>query len=220
MGKTSVNYGWVIQDQAAVIKDLAFGPNWLKGQSRSGRVRPGYHNLIGKDIVFHGKGKHAFGAIIELMATMDDIFVRCGIREGMMIEKFVESEYGGGDDQIRVRATEDDIVRGTYYIYVFEPDKTYTFSGLVSNYGSQLTGFIPGSGWPGLARDAIEGIGVLFEQGSNLVKKSPLRQAIGSSDVVVVLTGKESKTRKPVVTHKHTHRISTLAAEIVAAAQP
>ena len=220
MGKTTVTYGSFIQDQAAVIKGMAFGPDWLKGRSRSSRIGPGYYNLLGRDIVFHGKGKHAFGAIVELMATMDDIFVHCGIRKGMTIEKFVESEYGGGDDQILVEATEDDIVRGEYYVYVLEPDKTYTFSGLVSNFGSQLTGFIPGSGWPGLARDAIEGIGVLFEQGSNLVKKSPLRQAIGSSDVVVFLTGKESKTRKPVVTHKHTHRISTLAADIVAAAQP
>ncbi|TCM16490.1 hypothetical protein EDF56_10769 [Novosphingobium sp. PhB165] len=212
---TEVTAGWVIVDQAAVIGGMSFGPNWLKGRQRSGPLTRGFkHNLIGKDIVFRGKGKHAFGEIIALMGTMDDVLVRCGIYEGMVQEKFVASEYGGGDDQITFVTEKEDIVRVDYYAYAFKPDKTYTFTSLVTNFGLRLTGFIPGSGLGGMAREFIEALGTLFEYGSKFRKTNAFIDLITADEVVVVLTAKKSQTRGALVEHKHTHRLSTLAKEI------
>lgn len=212
---TEVSAGWVIVDQAAVISGMSFGPNWLKGRQRSGPLTRGFkHNLIGKDIVFRGKGKHAFGEIVALMATMDDVFVRCGIYEGMVQEAFVESEYGGGDDQITFVTDKDDIVRVDYYVYAFKPDKTYTFTNFVTTFGLKLSGFIPGSGLGGLAREFVEALGTLFEYGSKFKKSNAFADLIEADEVVVVLTGKKSQTRGALVHHKHTHRLSTIAAEI------
>lgn len=212
---TKVTAGWVIVDQAAVIGGMSFGPEWLKGRQRSGPLVRGFkHNLIGKDIVFHGKGKHAFGEIVALMGTMDNVFVRCGIYEGMVQEKFVESEYGGGDDQVTFVTDRDDIVRAKYYAYAFKPDRNYTFAGLVTNFALKLTGFIPGSGASNMAREFVEALGTLFEYGSKFRPTNAFADLIAADEVVVILTGKQSQTRGALVEHMHTHRLSTLAKEI------
>lgn len=223
MATTEVACGWVIIDQAAAIPGMSFGPGYLKGRQRSGPLLARAHNLIGKDVIFRGAGKHALLEIVKQMSVMDSHLIRCGIREGMVIPKFVPSEYGGGDDQITVEATEDDIARSPYYLYVFpEEVSAYSFSSLITAFGAQLTGFVPGAGWGGKAREIIEGLGTLFSKASALSKsKTDLERALKADKVVVLLTGDcEKKTsRIPISKHSHTHRISTLAGDIIDAVE-
>ena len=213
--------GWVIIDQAAVIKGMSFGPDYIKGRQRTGPLRPGYHNLIGKDVVFRAEGKDALVETLQLMSQMDKHFIRCGIREGMTIERFLPSEYGGGDDQVTDVAGPNDIVRMDYFLYVFpEEESAYSFSSLVKNYGTQLIGFVPGSGLSNDARSFIEALGTLVQKIGTLGgKKSELQRALEARKVVVLLTGRKLDGKSPIATHKHTHRISTLANEIVDAMQ-
>jgi hypothetical protein len=67
LSSTKVKWGWVIRDQTAVVQGMNFGPGWLQGKTRQGPVKGGCHNLIGKDIVFHGSGRGALGAIVTLI---------------------------------------------------------------------------------------------------------------------------------------------------------
>lgn len=218
---TEVTCGWVIVDQAAVIKGMSFGPNYIKGRQRSGPLGVGFHNLIGKDVIFRGAGKDALLEIVKVMAALDRHYIRCGIREGMVIEEFVPSEYGGGDDQIKVEATEGDIVRMDYYLYVFPEDESaYSFSSLVKKFGTQLAGFVSGAGLSHEAREIVEGLGTLFQQASAMSKKeTDLERALKAEKVVVLLTGKKQTSRTPISMHKHTHRVSTLARDIRGAVQ-
>lgn len=217
---TKVTYGWAIQDQAAVIQGMSFGPGWLRGRQRTGPVQPGYaHNLIGKDIIFHGDGKGALGAIVEQMKSMNRVKVRCGIYPGMRIEDWVNSEYGGGMDEVRTTATDKDISRVPYYIYAFEETKSdYAFSSLVTSFVSRATGFVPSSGIGGLGRDLIESGATLHGQISNLMPgKSDLKAAMGAKKVIVLLTSKQQNSRTPIAQHRHTHTMPTLAQDIVKA---
>lgn len=124
---TKVTYRWAIQGQAPVIQGMSFGPGWLRGRQRTGPVQVGYaHNLIGKDILFHGDGKHALCAIVDQMKALPTVKVRCGISPGMMIEKW--EEYGGDKDEVRVRATDKDIARMPHYLQAFDAEKSdYAF---------------------------------------------------------------------------------------------
>ncbi len=217
---TKVTYGWAIQDQAAVIQGMSFGPGWLRGKQRTGPVQAGHaHNLIGKDIVFHGDGKGALGAIVEQMKAMPRVKVRCGIYPGMMIEKWEESEFGGGMDEVRVVATDKDISRVPYYLYAFEEEKSdYAFSSLVTSFVSRATGFVPSSGWGGLARDTLEALATFGSQVASMApEKAALKKALGAKRVIVLLTSKLQHSRQPIATHRHTHTMPTLAQDIVKA---
>lgn len=158
---------------------------------------------------------------MKLMAQMDRHFIRCGIREGMTIERFVPSEYGGGDDQVTDEATAGDIVRVDYNLYVFpEEESAYSFSGLVKTYGTQLIGFVPGSGLSNKAREFVEALGTVFQKALALgKKKTDLERALDAKKVIVLLTATRLNSKVPISTHKHTHRISTLADDILAAVQ-
>ena len=218
---TKVSYGWVIQDQAAVIQGMSFGPGWLRGRQRTGPVISGHaHNLIGKDIVFYGKGKHALAAIVQQMKSMNRVKVRCGIYPGMTIEKFVDSEYGGGMDEVRVTATEKDISRVPYYLYAFEEEKSdYAFSSLVTSFGTQAIGFIPLGEMSELILDTMDSIMTAHGQISNMLpEKAALKKAKGADRVFVVLTGRRMQTRAPIAQHSHTHTMPTLADDIRRAA--
>lgn len=215
---TEVKFGWVIRDQAAVVQGIGFGPSWLKGSQRQGPVQAGCHNLIGKDIVFHGKGKHALGAIVETMLSLPRVKVRCGIRPGMMIEKFEESEYGGGMDEVCVVATEADIQRMKYYGHVF-PDEpgAYQFGSLVSSFISRATGFAGvASGLSAEVRGAFEGGMTLYDKIRPMASanRSPLQSALVSDKVFVLLTGDARRTN-PLASHSHTHSMPTIAKDIV-----
>jgi hypothetical protein len=217
---TEVRYGWIIRDQAAVVQGLGFGPSWLAGSNRQGPVHPGYHNLIGKDIVFQGKGKHALDAIVKAMVALPRVKVRCGIRPGMMIEKFEESEYGGGMDEVRVMATEADIQRMKYHVHVF-PDEpgAYAFSSLLTNFVAQATGFASvSSGVGAMARGVFESGVTLHDKIKPMVSasRSPLQKALASDKVIVLLTG-ETRRTSPVASHSHTHSMPTIAKDIIGA---
>ncbi|MFP4239732.1 MAG: hypothetical protein ACLFRZ_10560 [Rhodosalinus sp.] len=217
---TKVHYGWVIQQQAAVISGMSFGPGWLRGKQSAGPVISGYaHNLIGKDIVFYGNGKHALGAIVQQMQSMSRVKVRCGIYPGMTIETFKESEFGGGMDQVQVTATEKDITRKPYYLYVFKREKSdHSFAALVTSFGSSATGFIPSGGVNSLLRGAIDAGATLYQQGKNMMPdKAELNKAMKSSHVFVVLTSRRMHSRTPIAQHSHTHTMPTLAQDIVKA---
>jgi hypothetical protein len=217
----TVKWGWIIQDQASVVHGMSFGPDWLKGQRRTGPVHGGYHNLIGKDIVFHGKGKCALGAIVDQMNKMAATKVRSGIREGMMIEKFEESEFGGGMDEVRAVATTADIVRMPYYVYVF-PDEgsAYSFSSLVVSFTSQAVGFVPShASVAGIDfRSLFEAGATAWQKGSTLKPdhRSDLQKALKAEKVFVVLTSKQ-RHGLPLATHSHTHSMPTLAKDIAQA---
>jgi hypothetical protein len=221
----TVKYGWVIRDQAAAVSGLSKGPHWLRGKTHSGPVSGGYHNLLTKDIVFIGEGKKggALQAILQTMKGLSSVKIRCGIREGMEIEDFKDSEYGGGMDEFRRKATEDDIVRMEYYGYVMPYDRFKSaFNAELMRIVSGLTGFASASN---LAVDKI----VLAADFSNSVfymkdkigqqmaahdTRSDLRKAMSADDVIVVFTGTTLKSATPVVKHKHTHSMTTFAQEI------
>lgn len=215
-----LQWGWVIQDQATVVPGIGFGPGWLQGRRRTGPLGGGYHNLIFKDILFFGKGKGALDEIIKQMSTMTNHKVRCGIRPGMRIEKFVGSEYGGGDDQITVEATESDIVRNPYYVYVFPNDKSaYHFNSLTGMLVNTALGFVPAANKATeTARAAIIDAGgtALGLRGSN---KTDLRRACDAKEVFVHITGRRDPVRRAIIEHRHTHRLSTISQEIVRAVQ-
>lgn len=215
---TKVHYGWVIQQQAAVISGMNFGPGWLRGKQSAGPVGGGYaHNLIGKDIVFYGDGKNALGAIVQQMKSMNNVKVRCGIYPGMTIETFKESEFGGGMDQMQVTATEKDISRKPYYLYVFKREKSdYSFTSLVTSFGSSATGFIPSGEMSTLLRGAVGAGATLYQQGKNMMpEKAALNKAMKSSHVCVVLTSRQMHSRTPIAQHSHTHTMPTLGQDIV-----
>lgn len=210
-----LSWGWVIQDQAASVPGLHFGPGWMQGRRRTGPLGGGYHNLLVKDILFYGNGKGALGAIVEQMDKMAHHKVRCGIRPGMVLEKFVPSEYGGGDDQVNVEATESDIVRNPYYLYVFPEEKSpYEFKSLSQMLVNNALGFVPA------ATKATEfARSVIIDAGGAAAgmigsKKSDLQRALGAKKVFVLMTGKRLPTGQPLSEHRHTHRISTLAKDI------
>lgn len=219
MSQTTVKYGWVIQDQASVVHGMSFGPNWLKGRQRTGPVFGGDHNLIGKDIVFYGKGKYALGAVVDQMYKMGSVRIRAGIYPGMTVEKFVESEYGGGMDQIRTTATREDISRVTYYLYAFPYERSaYEFSSLATSLASQAVGFIPANG-------TVLGVNFreLFEAGATATQKvrsaipqsrTELGRALRADEVMVVLTAKQRPGRTALASHSHTHSMPTLARDI------
>jgi len=221
MGKTKVSYGWFIRDQAAVVQGSSVGPEWLKGRSRSGPLMNGTHNLIGKDIVFHGTGKHALGAIVAKMQELENVKVHSGIYPGMSLEKFVESEYGGGMDQVTTTATREDICRMAYKTYVFKHDKSaYHFDSLVSYLVMQSVGFAPsGEGIASTFLELVNGGLTLHEKGSSLKpdKKSDFQHALNADKVFVILTSRALSGRTEVASHSHTHTMPTLAKDLVKA---
>lgn len=217
---TKVHYGWVIQQQAAVIPGMNFGPGWLSGKQSAGPVIGGYaHNLIGKDIVFYGNGKHALGAIVQQMKSMNHVKVRCGIYPGMTIETFKDSEYGGGMDQVQVTATEKDIARSPYFLYAFKREASdYSFSSLVTSLGSMATGFVPSGEINSLLRGIVDSGATMRAQVKNIMpEKAALQKAMKSSHVCVVLTSRRMHSRTPIAQHSHTHTMPTLAQDIVKA---
>lgn len=215
----TVKYGWIIQDQASVVHGMSFGPGWLKGRSRTGPLLGGYHNLIGKDIVFHGKGKYALGAIVDQMNKMRATKVRCGIREGMMIEKFEESEFGGGMDEVKVRATKADITRMPYYLYAFvDEGSAYSFGSLVTSFTSQAIGFVPATaGFAGVSfRDIYDSAVTVGQKIHSAApgKRTELQKALRSDKVFVILTSKARGGKTAISTHSHTHSMPSLAKDI------
>jgi hypothetical protein len=224
---TVVKWGWIIQDQAASVPGIHFGPGWLKGRQRSGPVHAGYHNLIGKDIIFHGNGKNALGAIMEQMRKLAPVKVRCGIYPGMTVEKFVESEFGGGMDQVRVEATEADVVRMPYYVYVAPEEKSkYSFNALTlslvqtatavgTNIGIQgAEGVINYRELWGKAVDLAQAVGE-----SRHDNRSDLQKAQRADKAFVILTSRTMAGKRPVATHKETKTLSDLARAITSAIQ-
>ncbi|MEO3387566.1 hypothetical protein [Mesorhizobium sp. CAU 1741] len=217
MGNTKVRYGWFIRDQAAVVQGSSIGPGWLKGRSRSGPLISGTRNLIGMDIVFYGSGKHALGAIVAKMASLTNVKVHSGIYPGMTMEKFVESEYGGGMDEVKVTATRADICRGSYGVYVFKDDKSaYHFNSLVSHLVMQSVGFAPSGGGVGTMFLETFGAGqTAYEKAKSFVpQSSDLQAAMKADKVFVVLTSRMLSDRTPIATHTHTHSMPTLAKDI------
>lgn len=204
---------WVKVLQAAVLRDLAIGPDYLRGIQRSGPLTKGEeHNVLVKDIVFSGKGPGAFTSVLDAMLALDEIFINCGILEGMIIEKFVKSDFGGGDDLEYAPATKEDIFLMPFYAYAFEPDKTYTFNSLVKNFASSLTGFIPGGGLGGQIRGLIEGVGAIA--GRLPSTKTEAEKLLASKEIVVVITGKERHDQTMYDCCRDKTRISTIAKSI------
>jgi hypothetical protein len=217
MGSTNVKWGWIIRDQAAVVQGMNFGPGWLQGKTRQGRVNGGCHNLIGKDVVFHAKGKSALGAIVDQMIKMTTTKVRCGIRKGMQIEKFQESEYGGGMDQIRVTATDKEVVRMPYYLHAFADEPgAYQFNTLVSTFASTAAGMSTAQGAASTARGAFDSVAWIHGKTAGLAatKMSNLQEAMKAKKVYVVLTSNQMLSRSPIVSHRHTHTLPNLAKDI------
>ncbi|MEX2530940.1 MAG: hypothetical protein WD960_09210 [Gemmatimonadota bacterium] len=220
MASVKVIYGWEIQDQAAAVPGLNMGPKHLTGSRRTGPLHTtDYHNLIGKNIVFHAAGNGALEGILKTMEGLSHTFVRSGIRPGMQIEKFEECEYGGGDDQVTVTATEKDIVRIDYFVYVFKPKANpYEFKNLLVTATGSMVNMI--SAGPHIAsqinRTAMDaGVAVLDARSRhNAASPGGLKEASMGKEAVVVLTSHRRHTQQPIVTHKHTHRISTLAREV------
>lgn len=232
-GHATVEYGWVVRDRASVVHGMAIGPSWLVGKSRFGPLTGGYHNLLTKDIVFEGKGKHALDAIVGVMNGLPTVKIRCGIREGMQMERFEESEYGGGMDEHKVTATRKDVSRVPYGIYVHRiTESDYSFK---SQLASLVTRMIPPSGsfasagegsmispamrnllseHATMPRDLYDAAVTVSDHVRNMMPaQQDLAAAIGSKKVRVVLSSK-LHSRVPIATHSHTHSLPTLARDI------
>ena len=226
MATTTVKYGWVIQDRAAVLPGMGFGPRLLQGKQRSGPLVGGYHNLLVKDVVFNGKGRGALYAIIEQMKLMSNVRIRAGIQEGMSIEKFVESEFGGGDDQITVTAGKSDKTRVPYYMYVF-PHKVsaYSFQGQLMSMVTRMAAFGGGLGasalpsassLPFTVGDVVGAGQTMVDQGQTHFggKGSELKQASNGEDVIMLLTTLQRQGSRPISTHKGSHSLASLSRDI------
>jgi hypothetical protein len=234
MGKTvEVDCGWVIQDQAPIIPGLAFGPNWLQGARRTGRLSGGTHNLLGKEIVFQAKGIHALGAIVKQMKNMPFVKVNCGIREGMTVEAFRTSEFGGGDDQITEPVTRENMTRVEYFVVARELKESERSLGkLMMSYGVPMVefGISTGIGATKAAKEVsaivqiIKGCTEFVSSGKDIFEiaetmhKKQLKGLLGIAAkaewVEVRLTSRKTDQGQIVAKHKHTHPMPYFAKDI------
>ncbi len=214
--------GWLIQDQATVVRGLHTGPSVLTGRGRAGPIGSlKTHNVIGKDIVFYAKGKYALRCILQLLEkTLCNTYVQCGIRPGMTIEDFERSEYGGGDDQVNRTATEADIARVPYYVYVFEPKASaYDFHNLLVSTAGSMINFIPTTHvfiGAKISRTVMDGgIAAVDARSRHLATSAnSLQSTDKAKEACLVISSSQRIRFQPVVTHSHTHSLATLAREI------
>jgi hypothetical protein len=237
-----IKSGWSIHGQAAIIPGLAAGPAWLRGEAgKTGPLVTGMHNLLYKDVVFIGKGKHALGGIVKYMQGLQFVKIQCGIREGMMMEQFKKSEYGGGDDQVMVRVTRDNMTRSPYYVYVSEyKESDRTLSKLLMEYAVPVVSFgagvVHGAVVPEMDASLLKvedvalkllfgGIDAGFQTydaTKGQFKHDPhglMKIASQCEKVKVVLTSKLSghEGATPIATHRHTHPMPYFAKDIITA---
>ncbi|ANY19552.1 hypothetical protein A6F68_01030 [Tsuneonella dongtanensis] len=241
----AVKYGWVKSEQAGALPGVARGSgtnNYIAGRTKSGPLPAGDHNVMIKDIVFHGKGTLTGGgyktgavlnAVLSQMGKLANIRIVCGIRPGMAIEDFVESEYGGGMDQITREATVDDKVHVPYYVYVFPFNSNSSpFQRELQRFVIGATGFAQGhvalSEVAGYIKDGLEIGSFAASQAIGLKnaardKKGPLYKAAnpkiysGPPEVMVLITSIKRTDMDPIVTHSHAHFLPTLSREITRA---
>jgi hypothetical protein len=233
-----IKAGWVIHGQAAIVPGLAFGPTWLKGGGgKTGPLVTGMHNLLYKDVVFIGKGKYALGGVVKYMQGLQFVKIQCGIREGMMVESFEKSEYGGGDDQVMVKVTRQNLTRVPYYLYVLEyKESDRTLSKLLVEYVVPIVSFAGGITHAAVSPEVVPtegmdlGLKLMFgsvEAGfdaydatKGLFKhdiRGLLNIAYKCEKVKVVLTSRSNAYpgETVIATHRHTHPMPYFAQDIV-----
>lgn len=237
MPEVKVRCGWIHREKAG-IPGMHIGPKSLIAIGKQGPLHVGHHNLLTKDVVFQAKGKHALGAILKHMMTMQTVRIRNGIFKGMVGEEFVADQYSPGSwDQVTRAITKtEDQTRIEWYMYVNEmTESEYSFNKVMFSVVVQVAGIVgaglhgalvqtaaPGSierttqDMIGQIKDLADAGKAYYDMGVANAESGPsLGKLAGAKCVQLVLTSRQRSAGTLVKTYLHTHTPVELASEVL-----
>jgi ornithine carbamoyltransferase len=129
-------------------------------------------------------------------------------------------------DQVRVEATEADVVRMPYHLYVLPEEKSkYSFNNLTLSLVQTATAMgtnIGIQGPEGINYRELWGKVVDFTQvaaENRHVNRSDLQKALRADKAFVILTSRTMAGKRPIATQKETKTLSDFARAITTAIQ-